>query len=122
MSRHVWIRLTATQNGQNHGQTVWKIQWFPLERNLYGHPLAGLLWEGSSRKFYWNTVGKKFQTGNACLLTEQKDYYCLCLWTSGKNRKIDQMWKIPVKDIDLGETTSFLDHDYVWVALKDNVT
>ena len=31
-------------NGQNHGP-VWKTQLFPLERNLYGHPLAGLLWE-----------------------------------------------------------------------------
>ena len=31
----------------------------PLERNLFGHPLAELL-EGNLRKFYWNTVGKNF--------------------------------------------------------------
>ena len=31
----------------------------PLERNLYGHPLAGLLWKGKLRKFRWNTVGRK---------------------------------------------------------------
>ena len=29
---------------QSHGQTL-KIPWFPFERNLYGRPLAGLLWE-----------------------------------------------------------------------------
>ena len=32
----------------------------PLERNLYGHPLAGLWLERQFEKFYWNTVGKKF--------------------------------------------------------------
>ena len=31
-------------NGPNHGP-VWKTQSFFLERNLYGHPLAGLVWE-----------------------------------------------------------------------------
>ena len=36
-------------NGQNHGP-VWKTQFVPLERNLYGHPLAGLLWERQFEK------------------------------------------------------------------------
>ena len=31
-------------SGQNHGRTL-KIQWFLLNEILYGHPLAGLLWE-----------------------------------------------------------------------------
>ena len=35
---------TSNTIGQNHGP-AWKTQSFPLERNLYGHPLAGLLWE-----------------------------------------------------------------------------
>ena len=30
-------------NGPNHG-SVWKTLVVPLERNLYAHPLAGLLW------------------------------------------------------------------------------
>ena len=30
-------------NGQNHWLTLHPV--VPLERNLYGHPLAGLLWE-----------------------------------------------------------------------------
>ena len=38
MSRHFGFVYHDT-NGPNHGP-VWKTQSFPLERNLYGHPLA----------------------------------------------------------------------------------
>ena len=69
----------------------------PLERNLCGHPLAGLLWKGSLRKFYWSTVGKKFLNGNAYSCTERKDYSCLCTWMTSN-------W------LERGEPTSFLDH------------
>ena len=41
----------------------------PLERNLYGHPLAGLLWE-SSRKYCWNLNGKKDRIVNVSLFIE----------------------------------------------------
>ena len=36
-------------NGLTHGP-VWKTQSFLLGRNLYGHPLAGLLWERQFEK------------------------------------------------------------------------
>ena len=39
----------------------------PLERNLYGHPLAGVLWEKQFEKILLNTVGRKFQVGNECV-------------------------------------------------------
>ena len=32
----------------------------PLERTLYGHPLAGQLWEGNSRKFLFQHGWEKF--------------------------------------------------------------
>ena len=46
-----------------------------------------ILWQdycgkGTSRRFYWNTVGPKVQIGNAYLKTETKDYPCLCMWTT----------------------------------------
>ena len=54
----LWIRLPKHE---------WPKSWssmedpvVPIERNLYGHPLAGLLWERQLRKFSWNTVGKQF--------------------------------------------------------------
>ena len=51
----------------------------PLERNLYGHPLAGLLWE---RQFEKALVehGWEFFSGNF-LSTEQEDYSYPCMWT-----------------------------------------
>ena len=59
----IWIRLPRHK---------WPKSWssiedpvVPLERNLHGHPLAGYNGIGNSRKFYGNTVGKKFQIGNA---------------------------------------------------------
>ena len=39
---------------------------------------------------------------------------------AGKKQNIDPMWKILMKDVDLGEPTSFLDM-YIWVALKECV-
>ena len=50
------------------------------ERNLYGHPLAGLLWKGNLRKFSRNMVGRKFQIGNVSLYIVNKDYSYLCMW------------------------------------------
>ena len=44
----IWIRLPKT-NGPNHGSSM-EDPVFPLERNLYGHPLAGLLWERQFEK------------------------------------------------------------------------
>ena len=49
-----------------------------LERNLYGHPSAGLSWE---RQFERDTIGKKFRTGNVYSLTESKDHSYQCVWT-----------------------------------------
>ena len=50
-------------NGLNHG-SVWKIQ-----SSLLRGICMVILWQdyygkGNLRKFYWNTVGKKFQIGN----------------------------------------------------------
>ena len=45
-------------NGRNHG-AVWETV-VPSERNLYGHPLAGLLWERQFEKFPLQYGWKKF--------------------------------------------------------------
>ena len=53
----------------------------PLEKNLYGHPLAGLLWERQFEKvfLFLNTNGK-CSTENVSLSTEQEDYSYMCTW------------------------------------------
>ena len=48
----------------------------PLERNLYGHPLAGLLWERQFEKSpYWNMDGRKFQIGNVSSFIVKKGLF-----------------------------------------------
>ena len=78
-SPDIWIRLPRHK---------WPKSWssmedsvVPLERNLYGHPLARLLWERQSEKILLKkTVGRRFPIGNAYSYTVKKDYSYLCLW------------------------------------------
>ena len=59
---NIWIRLPRHK---------WPKSWssmedpvVPLERNLYGHPLAGLLWERQFEKVLLETVfGKRSKSG-----------------------------------------------------------
>ena len=54
----------------------------PLERNLYGHPLAGLLCERQFKKFLLEHGWEKVLNWECFFLsTEQKDYSYLCMWT-----------------------------------------
>ena len=65
--------------------------------------------------FLGNTVGKKFETGTVYLSTEQEDTSYQCRWTisNWQGRKIDSMWKLLMKEVNLGEPTSFPDHVHV---------
>ena len=79
-----------------------------LERNLYGHPLAGLLWE---RKFEKILLKE-------CLFVHRDKGLFLSVYVddiklAGKKQNLDPMWKVLNKEVDLGEPTSFLDHVYL---------
>ena len=78
----IWIRLPRHK---------WRKSWssmedpvVPLERNLYGHPLAGLLWERHFEKVLLEHGWEKFYTVNVYLSTVQKDYSYLYVWTISK--------------------------------------
>ena len=53
----------------------------PLERNKYGHPLAGLLWERQYEKILLQH-GWEMVSNWECLFVhhEKKDYSYLCMW------------------------------------------
>ena len=54
----IWIRLPRHKWPKSWSSIV------PLERNLYGHPLAGLLWERQfEKKSYCSTVWRGFHLG-----------------------------------------------------------
>ena len=101
----IWIRLPRHK---------WPKSWssmedpvVPLERNLYGHPLAGTV---MGKAMWEHPFEVRF--GNAYSYTVKKGLF-LCKKLAGKKQNIDPMWKVLNKEVDLGEPTSFLDHVYL---------
>ena len=85
-----------------------------LERNLYGHPLAGLLWERQFEKILLKHGWEKIPNLE-CLFVHREKGLFLSVYVddielAGKKQNLDPMWKVLNKEVDLGEPTSFLDH------------
>ena len=111
----IWIRLPRHK---------WPKSWstmedpvVPLERNLYGHPLAGLLWERQFEKLLLKHGWEKIPNWE-CLFVHREKGLFLSVYVddiklAGKKQNLDPMWKVLNKEVDLGEPTSFLDHVYL---------
>ena len=87
----------------------------PLERNLYGHPLAGLLWERQFEKIPLQHGWEKVLNWE-CLFVHRVKGLFLSVYVDdiklgGKKRNMNPMWKVQNKAVDLGEPTSFLDYE-----------
>ena len=110
----IWIRLPR------HKSKSWSSMEdpvVPLERNLYGHPLAGLLWERQFEKVLLKHGWEKIPNWE-CLFVHREKGLFLSVYVddiklAGKKHNIDPMWKVLNKEVDLGEPTSFLDHVYL---------
>ena len=113
----IWIRLP-----RHKWPKSWSSMEDPvvlLERNLYGHPLAGLLCERQFEKILlkhgWEKIPKLWMS---LCSSWKKDYSYPCTWMTsnwlGRKHNIDPLWKLlQIKEVDLGEPTSFLDHVYL---------
>ena len=111
----IWIRLPRHK---------WPKSWssmedpvVPLERNLYSHLLAGLLWESQFEKILLKHGWEKVSNWECLFVHRQKGLF-LSVYVddfklAGKNQNLDPMWKVLNKEVDLGEPTSFLDHVYL---------
>ena len=111
----IWIRLPRHK---------WPKSWssmedpvVPLERNLYGHPLAGLLWERQLEKILLQHGWEKVSNWE-CLFVHREKGLFLTVYVddiklAGKKQNINPMWQVLNKEVDLGEPTSFLDHVYL---------
>ena len=86
----------------------------PLERNLYGHPLAGLLWERQFEKVLLKYGWEKVLNWECFFVNRARglflSVYVDDIKLAGKTENIEPNWKIHMKDVDVGEPTSFLDH------------
>ena len=89
----------------------------PLERNLYGHPLAGMLWERPFEKILLKYGWEKVSNWE-CLFVHREKGLFLSVYVddiklAGKKQNLDPMWNVLNKEVDLGEPTSFLDHVFM---------
>ena len=118
----IWIRLPRHK---------WLKSWssmedpvVPLERNLYGHPLAGLLWERQFEKLLLQHGGRRIPIGNAYSYTVKKGYSYLCMWMTSnwleRNKTLIRCGKYSIKKL-IWENQHLSLIMYTWNALKDNV-
>ena len=75
----------------------------PLERNLYGHPLAGLLWERQFEKILLKHGWEKIPNWE-CLFVHREKGLFLSVYVddiklSGKKQNLDPMWKVLNKEV-----------------------
>ena len=111
----IWIRLPRHK---------WPKSWssmedpvVPLERNLYGYLLAGLLWKRHCEKILLQHGWGKIPNWE-CLFVHREKGLFLSVYVddiklAGKKQNIDPMWKVLNNEVDLGEPTSFHDHVYL---------
>ena len=116
----IWIRLPRHK---------WPKSWssmddpaVPLERNLYGHPLEGLLWEMQFEKIRLKYGWEKVSNWECLFVQREKGLFLsVCvddIKLAGKKQNINPMWMLLNKEVDLGEPTSFLDHVYLGCSKK----
>ena len=117
----IWIRLPRHK---------WPKSWssmedpvVPHERNLYGHPVAGLLWERQFEKIPLKYGWEKVSNWECLFVHREKglflSVYVCDIKLAGKKQNIGPMWKVLVKDVDLGEPISFFDHVYLGCTQRE---
>ena len=100
----IWIRLPRHK---------WPKSWssmedpvVPLERNLYGHPSAGLLWERQFEKILLQHGWEKVSNLQCLCVHNEKglffSVYVDDIKLDGKKQNINPMWKVLNEEVDLG--------------------
>ena len=111
----IWIRLPRHKLPKSSSSMEDPV--IPLERNLNGHPLAGLLWESQFEKILLQHGWEKVSNWECLFVHREKglflSVYVDDLKLAGKKQNINPMWKVLNKEVDLGKPTSFLDHVYL---------
>ena len=108
----IWIRLSRHK---------WPKSWssiqdpvVPLERNMYGHPLTGLLWEGQFEKILLKHGWEKVPNWECLFVHREKELFLSAyvddLKLIGKKQNLDPMWKVLNREVDLGEPTLCQEH------------
>ena len=88
LPRHKWSKLWSSMEDPV----------VPLERNLYGHPWAGLLWERQLEKILLKCGWEKVSNWE-CLFAHREEELFLSVYVDdikliGKKQNINPMWKV----------------------------
>ena len=100
----IWIRLPRHKSPKSWSSMEDPV--VPLERNLYGHPLAGLLWERQFEKILLKHGWEEIPNWE-CLFVHREKGLFLSVYVddiklAGKKQNLDPMWKLLNKEVDLG--------------------
>ena len=117
----LWIRLSRHKWPKSWSSV--EDQVVLLDRTLYGHLLAGNLWEKQFEKVLLEHGWEKVSNWE-CLFVNREERPFLSVYVdavklAGKKQNIDRMWKIHMTDVDLGEPTSSLDHVYLGCTQRE---
>ena len=118
----IWIRLPRHK---------WPKSWssmedpvVPLERNLYGYPLAGLLRERQFEKILLKHGWEKISNWECLFVHREKGYSHQCMWMTSnwleRNKILIQCGKNSTK-WSIWENQHHSLIMYTWDVLKDNV-
>ena len=116
----IWIRLPK------HKWPKWweyiEDLFVPLEQNLYGHPLAGLLWERQFEKALMELGWEKVPNWECLFVHRWQKFlsvYVDDIKMAGKKQNLAPVWKKLMKDVDNEEPISFLDHVYLGCTQRE---
>ena len=118
----IWIRLPRHK---------WPKSWssmedpvVPLERNLYGHPLEGLLWERQFEKILLKHGWEKVSNWECLFVHREKGCSYLCMWMTSnwleRNKTLIRCGKYSIKKL-IRENQHLSLTTYTWDVLKDSV-
>ena len=82
-------------------------------QNLYGHPLAGILWDRQFENPFEERLGEGFQLRFLSVYVDD-------IKNGRKETKnTNPVWKVLNEEVDMGEPTSFFDHVYQGCTQRD---
>ena len=118
----IWIRLPRHKWPKSLSSMEDPV--VPLERNLYGHPLAGLLWKRQFEKILLEHVWEKVPNWECLFVHSQKGLFLSVYWDDlkigwKKNKTLIRCGKYSIKK-SIWENQHLSLIMYTWDALNDN--
>ena len=104
----IWIHLPRSRYPKMVGQKI-QDPVVPLERNLYGHPWTGLLWERDFEKV--SSMGMFIRAPRKRLLSLAVNVDDIKM--GGKKNNMKPTWDNVMKQVDLEEPTFLFDQVYL---------